>query len=802
MIAHLLTLLCAATASEPSLPPDGGIPPRLWDITHLDLDVRIDPASRSLSGRATHTLEARGRPRDRIVLHQRALRIESAEVDGAPAPFEVGPDWVEVRLPPGERHTVTLTYSATPPTGLHFRGPAWGDAYTEVWSQGEDEDNRWWFPTWDHPTDRFTVDTHVEVPSDLTVRALGELVERTPQQDGTTRWSFSLDEPVVGYLVTLVAGPYRVFTFDGPVPIEVLAPPWADEALVRRAVEPIADQIRYFSELFGLPFPYSRFRAAFVQRFPYGGMENPTLTVLHTRVLAETAAAMDLRYSERVLAHEVAHHWFGDLLTCYGWNEWWLNEGFARYYELRWMEHHHGEDVGAVFFHGQLEQALDVERALAPRHPSAQSDGLFSSNTWSGAYPKGAAVLRGLELLLGRDVFDAGIRRYVAEHRGRLVESDDLRRALEDVSGQPLGWYFRQWVETGGSPRWDVERRRTAGGLELVVLPDAEAPAFQTPLTVEIGIGEGSVLHRSWLAAGRTHVVLPLDDRPRFVALDPAWAVPGRLELEQEPAAWLAQLRYARHPMARVRALRALGHVDADPTVLEALHRYAHSDRDVALRALAMESLGAHGAPAEAALLDAIDVPEATLRRAVAAALPATPDGIAALERMLGDPHGSVRVAAMERLAEHAPHERASYAARLLRSPDPSRQGWIHGVALRTLGEEGQGEPILRFLDDPRHLVRRFALRALKKALDTTKEEKEKKISARDRARWQARLARAVERALDDPEYAMRKQALEAAAALRPEDRPLLEQFILQNPVPALDERARAALDAIGKGDT
>src|SRR5262249_48005777 len=135
-----------------------------------------------------------------------------------------------------------------------------------------------------------------------------------------------------------------------------------------------------------------------------------------------------------VLAHEAAHQWFGDLIGCYGWRELWLNEGFATYEGNRWLEHHHGRDAAAAEVEGWMEQGLRDAAPLAPRGWSKVGD-----RESAQYYFRGAAVLHMLEVQLGRDVFDAGVREYVARNAGRLAESDDLRRALEDVSGRSLG---------------------------------------------------------------------------------------------------------------------------------------------------------------------------------------------------------------------------------------------------------------------------------------------------------------------------------------------------------------------------
>src|SRR5690606_24509373 len=265
-----------------------------------------------------------------------------------------------------------------------------------------------------------------------------------PAGAGWTRFRYRLDRPIVSYLVAIVAGEYATYVDESEIPLTYIVPRTVGEEAARRSLGVTAEQVPWFSELLGHPFPYGSYRQAFVSRFLYGGMENATLTVLSDRLLLAHPSARD-RSTEEVVAHELAHQWFGDLLTCYGWRELWLNEGFASFYTGRWLEHRYGADRYAAEQRGWMTAALHDP---APMSPRAWSKVPGRDN--AAVYVRGASVLHMLRTHLGTDVFDAGIREYVARNADRLVETDDLRRALEDVSGQHLGWLFEQWVHGTG----------------------------------------------------------------------------------------------------------------------------------------------------------------------------------------------------------------------------------------------------------------------------------------------------------------------------------------------------------------
>nr|MBA2321320.1 hypothetical protein [Deltaproteobacteria bacterium] len=312
------------------------MPDRDWDFVSLELDVAIDLEDRSLTGRAVHRLRPLGVASE-VVLHAADLDIVSVTVDGAAVEAwrSLGDRLVvPVAVGPGER-SVEVRYTARPTAGMYFRGPP-GDAVREVWTQGEDEENRHWFPGWDYPNDRFTVRTAVTVPDGLVAVANGALVSKAPgRAAGTTRWEYALETPIVNYLVAIAAGEYRVVVEPGTPTLEHVVPVGTSDATVERSTRETRSMLDYLARLLGTPYPWTVYRQVYVQRFLYGGMENATTTVLADDYLLRDPV-LDRYNADFVLAHEIAHQWFGDLVGVYGWRDLWLNEGFATYYGNRW----------------------------------------------------------------------------------------------------------------------------------------------------------------------------------------------------------------------------------------------------------------------------------------------------------------------------------------------------------------------------------------------------------------------------------------------------------------------------------
>ena len=275
----LLFNLAFAADPIPRDAPGDVRPVRYWDLEHVELDLKIYPEERRLEGRAIHHLSALYGHPHRIRLHQRGLNFTEVKVDGEVVTPTLGPTFIDI--PTHSAHPVVeLSYSASPEIGMHFRGPKWGDEAVEFWTQGEDEENRYWFPSWDYPSDTFTITSHLTVPSGLVARANGALTQKEPAGSGWTRWSFALEQPIANYLVAAVAGEYAVYPIEGPVPIEALARTSIPREQVLQGLDATGEMMVYFNDLLKTDYPFPVYRQVMVQRFLYGGMENASLTTL------------------------------------------------------------------------------------------------------------------------------------------------------------------------------------------------------------------------------------------------------------------------------------------------------------------------------------------------------------------------------------------------------------------------------------------------------------------------------------------------------------------------------------------
>lgn len=667
-------LMGTGLAGSPVLTPDPrgkARPDRHFDIERLALSIALHPEQRALDGRATYTL--RRLSPGPLVLDQVDLDIEAVTAGGAEATWWTEGDTLRVEVPDGQTE-LTISWSATPLAGMYFRGTERGspDAYPEVWTQGQDNDHRYWLPLYDHPDDRFDFTAEVEAPGGWEVLT----------NSGVT---------LPGYLIMIAAAPYDIHTHPEDSRFSVYVPPGSDETAVSGVLGELPEMTAFFEARTGVPYAWGVYRQVFVQRFLYGGMENTSATVQNMSLLQPSRVddgAGD--WTREVVAHELAHQWYGDLLTCRDWRERWLNEGFAEFMAGEWMIHVDGDARQAERVDEWLSHSLDG-RPLAGRfyHPEGTPE--------SGAvYSKGAAVLHALKMLLGEEAFWEGIRRYTRAHQHDTVITTDLQRALEATSGHNLDWFFQQWVTLGHTPTLKVSSTYAEGELTVRVAQDpGDGPMFTLPITVEVGLEDGTTQRASaWMDGGTLTVPVPLDKPPRYVAFSPDGSVIATVEQEQDPEAWAAQLD-SPSAYARRIAIQQLADTDtAEP--LAAL--LADTARPMLEREAAAAALGEQ--QAEAPLVAALSDPRPGIRAAAASALKhgtgaEATSALARAARRDSDPY--VRAAALGALPLRDPQQALSIARRAM-SPRDITEHRLATTAAGVLAAEGSSSDLRALL--------------------------------------------------------------------------------------------------------
>lgn len=607
------------------------LPKRTCELEHLALTLTIDEPKRAVRGNARLTLRAypaegglREVALDAAELDISAVRLiadaprrrgaakkrSAAAGRGKSLAFAVEPQHLRITLDRaydgGETFTVEVTYSATPRKGLFFIQPdaQYPTRPWQVWSQGQSEDNHYWFPCLDGPDTKITSEMHVTVSAGRQVLSNGVLTKTERNKAAkTTTFHWRQAEPHPSYLVMLTVGDYSVREEKaGAVPLVFYE--YKDRPREsKRFFAKTAAMVKHFSSIFGYAYPWDKYGQVLLHDFTFGGMENTSATTMTDRALLDARALADFDM-DGLVAHELGHQWWGDLLTCRTWGEGWLNEGFATYCERLWAEHDGGPDAAAELAIEERNQymrqdAKEYRRPLATKRYKLSLD-IFDRHL----YEKGGIVLHMLRHVLGDEKFFATLRHYAQRNAFRHVETYDLEAAVREATGESLGWFFEQWVRKAGFPEltvtraWDAQRKVLTLTVEQTQELKDETPLFTVPLDVEIetgGRGRGAQTMRLWVEKQTETFHIPLAAEPTRVAIDPTDAVLKTLVYERPIAELALELAGSPHLAARVRAARDLGQrtgsSEAEAALIKALkrdgHRFVRQAAAIALAELA-----------------------------------------------------------------------------------------------------------------------------------------------------------------------------------------------------------------------
>jgi aminopeptidase N len=605
---------------------------RPFNIDHTKLELSLDFEEKSIAGKVTHKVSAMGRKISSIELDAAELSISKIRVnDKEISNYESRPQSILIplgfELAQESQAEVQITYSARPRRGLYFREPSkdFPNWKTHAFTQGESEDSKFWFPCYDYPNMRTKTETMVTAPSKMVVVSNGKLRSDPVEKDGSKTWHFVQEVPHAAYLTSIVVGEFKdVKETHNGVLLEYVYPEGKDEE-AKRSFGHTPAMIDYFSEMTGVRYPYPKYSQSAVSDFMFGGMENITATTLTDRTLHDARSHLDFT-SDYLVAHELAHQWFGDLMTCKDWSHAWLNEGFATYCTSLWVEHDKGVDEFQYYMYlptyQNLVEELDrYQRAIVTKR-YWDADELFDRHT----YEKGALVLNCLRGLLGDDLFFRGIRKYVTEHQNSVVETSDFRKALESVSGLDLEYFFDQWVYSPGFPeynvsyKWDSENKLVELEVEQTNAGVDETPLYTTPVKVRFTFDSGrEIIKQISMKEKKGTFYFSFDEVPLNVNFDPQNWVLKKLKFSKPKEMHLYQLKNDENAMERVRAAIELGNSFPEDNVIEALAETADMDKFWAVQLEACKAIGKIGSKkALAALRERVKHKNHKTRRGVA----------------------------------------------------------------------------------------------------------------------------------------------------------------------------------------
>jgi aminopeptidase N len=602
---------------------------RDFHVVHYKIDLVLDDQEKEIRGSAAITLVPFLPRLDTVVLDAEELNIRRVAMDrGTDLGYRIGRATLAIALPsPASfRDTVTVTvwYSAAPHKGLYFTAPDSidPDKPGQIWTQGEDMDSHFWFPCYDFPNDFATSEVIATVRSGFTVLSNGRLVSvREEKKNGTTTYHWREDKPHATYLISLAAGHYAILKDRaGKVPLEYYVYP-DDTADARICFAQTPAKLAFFARKTGFPYPWEKYAQVLIADFIEGGMENVSATSLMDVITVLDARARLDESPTSVIAHELAHQWWGDVVTCKNWQHLWLNEGFASYFDPLYHEHWLGEDE----FHQRMDE--EQQKAIACDKRQGRKPMVSIGSYTDNVYSRGAAVLHMLRFVLGDTLFDRALHHYLEKHRYSPVETRDLQTSIEEATGQNLDWFFTEWVYKAGYPVFDLASSwdDTTGSLRISVHQsqpqDSLTGVFRTPVDIEVRTAAGSRTHRVNILSADTTLVFHETQRPLLVQFDPEDWLLKAVHWQRPPEEWVRAVEYSSNPVERIRALKHLSGLADNAGYLPLCSRAALDDPFWSVREAAVSSLedletGGNKDSVRAVLLKAARDPNSRVRAA------------------------------------------------------------------------------------------------------------------------------------------------------------------------------------------
>ncbi len=439
------------------------------NFTNMRLEIGFEPAKGLVKGKVTLTFTTYRQHTDSIWLDGIKMNVQRLTLNGKDVPYKADSAGITVypasQLGWETKDSLTVTYECTPRKGLYFIG--WNDpnnlSRKQIWSQGEGIDNRNWIPMYDDWDDKMITETIVTFDKDYEVLSNGTRVGVKDNKDGTRTWHYKMTHPHSPYLVMLGIGNYAIDErkSKSDVPLHLYYyPEWKDRE--QETYKYSAEMIDFYEKEIGVKFGWESYSQIPVQDFMYGAMENTTATIYGDFFMVDSRAALDRNYIG-VNAHELAHQWFGDMITCRSSSSMWLHESFATYYSALFDKETFGNDYFDWERRGQENAAIDEAKKNSNPIASSQAGS-------TRIYPQGAFVLNMLKYVVGgREIYNKAIQYYLEKHKYQNVDSRDLLIAFEESTGMSLDWFWQEWYFRGGIPNYHVSYTEQNGATEFTV---------------------------------------------------------------------------------------------------------------------------------------------------------------------------------------------------------------------------------------------------------------------------------------------------------------------------------------------
>lgn len=784
-------------------------PVRKVDVQHIKLDITPNFKERTIGGSTTIRFVPLRNAIDVLKLDAVDLSITSVDASTPVSEFDSTSKDLTIAfaepIPVGQESWVTIEHHCQPQGGFYFRTPEMGypEEDTHCWTQGESHYARQWFPCFDYPNEKSTTEVICHVPSDMTVISNGRNLGESIDPDTNLKSVHWLqDKPHVNYLICVVAGYFdKLEDTAGKIPLGFYSQPTLSEHAAA-SFQDTASIMDFYQKEIGVAYPWHKYDQVTIRDFIAGGMENTTITTLtHNTIFAP--ATENVRSSRGLDAHELAHQWFGDYVTCEDWSHLWLNEGFATYYTHLYEGHKFGRDATLYGLYRDASNRV-LRSGANDKRPIVWKKYRNAGDQFDyRAYPKGSWVLHMLRSQLGEDMFREAIQTYLKEHGLTTVTTPELQAALEETSGRTFDRFFDQWVYHARHPdlkiryRFDPKLKLAQITLEQTHKVDDDVMLFNFPATFAFLCDGELVLHTEDITEAKHDFYVSLPGKPEMVQFDPEYTLLATVDFDKPEDMWINELENAERATGRILAVEALAKKKSNKAIA-AIQKALETDPFYGVRVEAAEALGKINSDESRAALRKTSTPnDARVRLALVKATVSDyqPEEVSTLlEGAQAEKNPAIVAAWIAGLAKYSDESVTQYLRASL--DKESFRNEIAEAAVGAMQKSGSSQYVPDLAEQVAQHADSYTTRGLAnllKTLASLSDEKAEKLQS----------LKQIAPHLGDDRVDVQKGAIEALGKLGLEDaRPILQAYADASHNKELSKAAEDALAALTKDST
>ena len=578
---------------------------KINNLIHTKLKVDFNFEKSQMNGEAWITLTPHFYDTNKVTLDAKAFKIHEIKVNNLNASYNYSDDEITIELDKtynkNEEYTVYIKYTAKPEEvkqkgseviksakGLYFIDPKEEDPEkpTQIWTQGETEASSCWFPTIDSPNQKTTQEIYMTVPSKYVTLSNGLLISKTDNTNGTRTDYWKMDQKHAPYLFFMGVGDFSIVkdSWNGLDVDYYVEPDY--ESVAAEIFGNTPEMMTFFSEITGVKYPWSKYSQIVVRDYVSGAMENTTAVVHGETAQQKKGQLIDNNEWEGTIAHELFHHWFGDLVTTESWANLTVNESFATYSVYLWFEHKYGKDRAAAHMYEDIQTYFqsESENKNLVRFFYEDKEHMFDPVS----YHKGNAILHMLRNYLGDDAFFQSLNYYLTKHQYGTAEAHDLRLAFEKVTGKDLNWFFNQWYFGNGHIKLNVTYDYNTINNTVTVNINQLGNIFKFPLSIDIYEGKRTLNHEVWVDSKQNSFTFPINNHPKLINIDAKHVLLAEINDNKTLENYIYQFNNAPHYMDRRQALEEIAknqtNKEAFATIIKAFKDPYYEIRVLALK--------------------------------------------------------------------------------------------------------------------------------------------------------------------------------------------------------------------------